>query len=544
MDVLKALKSLFRSAFADEPVPARRRSSSSSRKKTTARKTASGRTSARKPSSASAASRKRRTGSVSHSKTTYTEQSILGGNAASLFYSVPQQIRQMRTISGYNNLDGTRSMESLFYQQGKYMENYTDDFPDNVLCGRSTPMYYNMKDNELRCYFTWRTLYRQGALPPAQNAFLLLYTFELLNLIGVTTPELGYEKLGALLADYGTQFPSFRKQITRWMPDFAAYYNLPPRIDDEREAALITVLRHSAHTPEELLLALDTLSKYHIKNSKLYLARPAEIAEILKAVYKALLTYYAEKKNLSYSAFLLGEQKRQQHIMFEGAVFYHRMPQQTRDVRLSPLCVYHCYNGTWAKETFCSDPHADRIGAMLRTFDSVLREMLNFKGKLKPGELPEGDEAVIRQAISDYFEEQKRKNAPVITLDEAELAEIRAAAAHTTDMLTLPEDAEDPAAVIAAAPEPPAPEEDDDDDDADLPDLPLSAAAMALLICLVTGESYQPLVDAGQMLSVLADEINENLYDEIGDTVIEMEDDDTPVLVEDYRSDLQKLLEQ
>ena len=154
MDVLKALKSLFRSAFADEPVPARRRSSTSSRKKTTARKTASGRTSARKPSSASAASRKRRTGSVSHSKTTYTEQSILGGNAASLFYSVPQQIRQMRTISGYNNLDGTRSMESLFYQQGKYMENYTDDFPDNVLCGRSTPMYYNMKDNELRCYFT------------------------------------------------------------------------------------------------------------------------------------------------------------------------------------------------------------------------------------------------------------------------------------------------------------------------------------------------------------------------------------------------------
>ena len=539
MDMLKALKSLFRAAFSDEPVPAKR-SSTPSRKKTTARNPAAKKTAARRSSSASAG--KRRTGTVSHSKTTYTEQSILGGNSASLFYSVPQQIRQMRMISGYNNLDGTRSMESLFYQQGKYMENYTDDFPDNVLCGRSTPMYYNMKDNELRCYFAWRTLYRQGALPPAQNAFLLLYTFELLNLIGVQMPEQGYAMLGRLLTDYGTQFPSFRKQITRWMPDFAAYYNLPPRIDDEREAALITVLRHSAHTPEALLLALDSLSKYHIKNSRLYLARPAEIAEILKEVYKALLTYYAEKKNLSYSAFLLGEQKRQQHIMFEGAVFYQRMLQQNRDIRLSPLCVYHCYNGTWAKETFCSDPHSDRIGAMLRTFDSVLREMLNFKGKLKPGELPEGDEAVIRQAIEAYFEEQKRKNAPVITLNEAELAEIRAAAAHTTDMLTLPEDEEAPAAVIAA-PEPPAPEEDDDGD-AELPDLPLSAPAMALLICLVTGESYQPLVDAGQMLSVLADEINENLYDEIGDTVIEMEDDDTPVLVEDYRGDLQKLLEQ
>ena len=255
-----------------------------------------------------------------------------------MFYAVPQQIRQMRTISGYNNLDGTRSMESLFYQQGKYMENYTDDFAENVLCGRSMPMYYNMKDNELRCYFAWRTLYRQGALPPAQNAFLLLYTYEMLNLIGVQTPEQAYTILGRLLNDYGEQFPSFRKSLVRWMPDFAAYYNLPPRIDDEKEAAEITVLRHSAHSPEELLSALDLLSKYHIRNSKLYLARPAEIAEILKAVYKALLTFYAEKKQLSYSSYLLGEQQRAEHLMFEGAVFYHRTIQQTRDVRLSARC--------------------------------------------------------------------------------------------------------------------------------------------------------------------------------------------------------------
>ena len=182
---------------------------------------------------------------------------------------------------------------------------------------------------------------------------------------------------------------------------------------------------------------------------------------------------------------------------------------------------------------------------MLKTFDAVLREKLNFKGKLKCGELPEGDEAVIRQAIEEYFAEQAKKNAPVITLNEAELEEIRAAAAHTTDMLTLPEDETAPAEILAAPQTlPEAQDEDDDDEDAELPDLPLSAPAMALLICLVTGESYQPLIDAGQMLSVLADEINENLYDDIGDTVIEMEDDDTPVLVEDYIGQLKTLLEQ
>lgn len=454
-------------------------------------------------------------------------------------YQVPQQLRQMRTLSGYNNLTGTRSMESLFYQQGKFMEHYTDDFHEPVQCGRSTPMYYNMKDNELRAYFTWRTLYRQGALPDAQNAFLLLYAYELLNLIGFSSPEPAYEALGDLLRDYGAQYPAVKKSLLRWMPDFAAYYHLPYRLENEKEAAAVTILRHSAHTANELLLAFDALSKYHIKDSKLYLADPEQVAEVLKAVYDMLLMHYAEQKNQSYCAYLLGEQQRTEHILFEGAVFCHRTPQQDGAYRLSPLCVYHCYKGKWAKETFCSAPHADRIGAMLRTFDSMLRDTLNFKGKLKQGELPEDDAAIIRLAIDAYFAEQRRKNAPVITLDADELEQIRAAAEHTTDMLTLPEEPAFAAEPVSA----PEPDDVDPDDDAEIPDLPLSASAMALLICLVTGESWQPLIDAGQMISVLADEINENLYDQIGDTLIDMQEDGTPVLIEDYLDDVKGMLE-
>ncbi len=542
MSIRSMLKQLFKaveSAYQDEPLPkpkkpaakkpAAKKKPASAAKKPAAKKPAAA---AKKPSAA-----KKKPGTASHSAQIYGEQSIFA-NPSALFYQVPQQIRQMRTLSGYNNIDGKRSMESLFYQQGKYMESYTDDFPDNVQCGRSTPMYYNLKDNELRAYFTWRTRYRAGALPAAQNAFLLLYAYEILNLIGFQSAELAYDALSQLLRDYGEQFPSVKKSLLRWIPDFAAYYQLPYRLEDDREAAEITVLRHSAHTANELLLALDTLSKYHIKNSKLYLAEPEQVSEIVRAVYKALLTHYAEKKSQSFSAYLLGEQKRSEHLMFEGAVFYHRTLIPNGDYRLSPLCVYHCYQGRWAKETFASQPNTERIGALLRTIDSLLREQLNFKSKLKAGDLPEGDAEVIRQAIADYFEEQKRKNAPVITLNEDELAQIRQAAAHTTDMLTLPEDAQPDAPV--PVPEEPA---EDEDDDGELPDLPLSAPAMALLICLVTGESYQPLVDAGQMLSVLADEINENLYDTFGDTVIEMEDDDTPVLIADYLDDLKGMLE-
>ena len=65
---------------------------------------------------------------------------------------------------------------------------------------------------------------------------------------------------------------------------------------------------------------------------------------------------------------------------------------------------------------------------------------------------------------------------------------------------------------------------------------------MALLVCLLTGESYQPLTEKGHMLSVLADEINETLYDRFGDNVIEFEGD-TPVIVPDYEEDLKGLFQ-
>ena len=540
MSMLSVLKRLLRAAgeaYLEEQKPAAQRRNTTA---SSGRKPAARRSSSAKKSTAPARSR-RKAATVSSSAQIYGEQSIPGRPAVTM-YQVPEMLRRMRTLSGYSNLNGTRSMESLFYQQGKFMEDYTDEFHEPVQCGRSMPMYYNMKDDELRAYFTWRTLYRQGALPAAQNAFLLLYAYEILNLIGFSAAEPAYDALGNLLRDYGEQYPAVKKSLLRWMPDFAAYYHLPYRLEDEKEAAEITVLRHSSHSAEELLSALNTLSKYRIKESKLYLAEPERVAGLLKYVYGKMLIYYAKQKNASFSAYLMGGHQRQEHTLFEGAVFCYRMPHPDGDYRLSPLCVYHCCKGKWAKETFCSAPHSDRIGAFLRTFDAVLREKLNFKGKLKPGVLPEGDAEIIRAAVEEWFEEQRRRNAPVITFSADELEKIRAAAEHTTDMLTLPEDVQqEPAAAVQPPAEAPADEDDDDDDE--IPDLPLSAPAMALLICLVTGESYQPLVDAGQMLSVLADEINENLYDDIGDTVIEMQEDGTPVLIEDYLDDLKGMLE-
>lgn len=534
MDMIKLLRQLINGItedYTEQPVPKQRRKNTGS----------SRRSGGYSPSKRSAAPKRNpsqsRSSNVRSSQQIYGEQSI-GQDITRLMRPVPQEIHRMKLISGYEPDTGLRSMESMFYQQGKFMEHYTDDFPDDVPCSRSMPVYSNLRDSELRAYFAWRTKYRRGEVPRTQQAYLLLHTYELLNLIGVQSADEAYTRLLRLNEDYGSTAPVLKKSLEKWLPDFAVYYGIPYRLTDARQAALITAVRHSGHTAGELLEALDSMSKYKLSTSKYYQSVPEQTAELLQAVYRAMLLYYAETKHASFSAYLLGEQKRQMHIMFEGAVFYYRGRHADGAFRLSPLCTYHCMNGRWAVSYFCCEPHAERIGTFLKGFEAILREETKYKNKLKCPDLPEGDAEAIRKAIRDHFQEQARKNAPVIKLDAGELDAIRQAADHTADMLTLPEDTEPSVQELFASATPAVPDEPvAEPAENALPDLPLSEPAMALLICLLTGESYQPLIDKGQMISVLCDEINESLYDEFGDTVIET-DGDAPVLVADYIDEL------
>ncbi len=462
------------------------------------------------------------------------------------FEEVPKEIRQMRTISGYS-VTGQRTMEALFCQQGRYMVDFTDSYDAYVSCTRSLPMYYNLKDAELRCYFTWRTRYKLGGKPATETAYLMLYAYEILNQIGVPSPQEGRERLLRLAEDYGAAHPALKKAVQRWMPDYAAYYGIPYDTRDPKEIALAVLLRHTKHTDLAVLSALNWLSKYKLLDSKLYAEHKEDTAAALHAVYKAMMRHYAEQKHYSYPVFLFGETKRESHVLFEGAVFYDAKQdtvlsgEKEYSVRLSPMTVYHCYREQWAVERYCSHPDAVKIGAFLRTFDSLMRDQIGFKYPLKAGDLPTGDAEVIREAIGAYFAEKARANAPKIELDAKKLEEIRAAAAHTTDMLTLPEDDAQISVLLSG--------EDDAEPDAEaaaetgaVPDLPLSAPAMALLLCLLTGESYQPLLEQGHMLSVLVDEINENLYDTFGDTVVEL-NGDAPELVPDYEEELKGMFE-
>ena len=80
---------------------------------------------------------------------------------------------------------------------------------------------------QLRTYFTWRTKVRQGDILQTSLSYVFLYLYELLNNIGVESPQEGMERLMLLWDAYRVYDESIDKYVLRWLKDYHIYYELP-----------------------------------------------------------------------------------------------------------------------------------------------------------------------------------------------------------------------------------------------------------------------------------------------------------------------------
>ena len=163
------------------------------------------------------------------------------------------------------------------------------------------------------------------------------------------------------------------------------------------------------------------------------------------------------------------------------------------------------------------------------------------------------------EAVIEADRQAKIKAArPKITIDFSGLDKIRQDALETQDSLLTEE--ENPAAAVDNAlcknsdasmpPEsavPTEPSSTDIRDSTSVPSgisLPLDDMQIQLLQMLLRGEPVQELIAAQHgMPSVIADAINEALFDLIGDTVVEC-DGETITIIEDYREDIINILKE
>lgn len=463
----------------------------------------------------------------------YADEPILI-TASQMKQYTPPKYREMRKIARnrgyYFDADA-----KLFYEQAKLMEDFEDHFEYHGEFSRYYPTYQVMNDLQLRGYFSWRTDVRQGSIEKTSLSFVFVYIYELLNGIGVTDEEAGFQALYAFWKAYRVHDARVDMYMKLWLKDYVVYHGLPNTLlqvfmDSRFDGNLMVLLKPEENDTHEVFSALNMHSSYNLLNSRFYKKYPEDVEKVVHRVFLQLSEYYNRRRKNNLCEKFFGKMLPHAYTMFQSAVVY--LPKRHPDgmYEINEINRYICKNGLWSCEQFFwHGGKSQEIGSLLKNIDFFMRQAYDFKSTLKEAKSTKLFLETIQTAIGEAEEEKKRNARPVIDIDRALLQGIRRTSLETQSKLLVDEETE-----VQAIPEAGPPENETDLDD----------GAYRFLQCLLYGRPYaQALQESGRMLSVLVDTVNESFMESIGDTVLLLEGD-RPELIEDYIDELKGIIQE
>ncbi len=450
---------------------------------------------------------------------------------------VPSMILTARSLeNGSHQI--WQSRESIFIKQAKLLANYEDDydFSGSVTC--YYPTYQSLTDRQLRGYFSWRTKLRRGDVRKTSLTFAFLYIYELINQIGVTDPMDGYRKLENFRDIYGQIDDGILSYLNRWLMDYVIYYGL----DQELLSGLllhdrsITVLEHiQEQEPAKIIYAVKQLAPIYLERSRFYAAFPEDMDAVIVRVLRRMSAHYDTRCKKTMVEQYFGSHYRCYAHMFESAVFSDPLKRRNYEYAVNEQRIYSCTNGSWSVWMRAGvSSSKKKLGDLLKTIDSVMRQEFGYRYLVKPALDTKWILRIIQEETEKLLAEKKAAEEKKITINYTQLTRIRQDAAVTQEKLIVDEEtdpAEDPAPREQAQPLP-------QENPSGTENTPLDPAERRLLHCLLYGGGTAWVQAEGYLLSVLADGINEKLYDVFLDSVL----DDTPQLVEDYIDDLKEMI--
>lgn len=468
----------------------------------------------------------------------YTDQPIIKRASQIKSPETPQKIKDMKALA-YTPEAYWKTSAWLFYTQGRFMEDYDDVYEYTADFVRYYPTYRDLDTDQLRGYFSWRTRQRRGSFPPAPIPFVYIRAYELINGIGTETPHERLALLRRLTEEYGSMNAELKKLLIRWTSDYCVYEELDPQLiadlpDMLCDSALIKLIQWENSTDDELFSAIEYLSAYPFGRSRFYIAHAEEYKTAAVRVFRAMSEFFRTRRKKPLCEKLFGHPAEMTCHLFESAVFYDRNTARSTDYALNEIHTYTCRNGIWrCSRYYGSRGRSTQLGELMKMLDYLMREHSDFRYKLRPAEVPKSSAELIKKELEAIDEEKRRAKAMRIEIDLSKLDSIRTAAALTRDKLIV---GEAPEAVLpVSSPEPtPAPEPAP----AQASDSPLTESEKRFLAALLTGGDWSAAArNSGEMPSLLADSINDKLFDIFGDTVIDSAAD-APEVISDYASEL------
>lgn len=338
---------------------------------------------------------------------------------------------------------------------------------------------------------------------------------------------------------------------------------------------------------ERLMAAINALSTYNLNNSRLDRGHHLDLRHVACAVYVRMARYYDTHRKTGIVASLFGEETAMPYTMFASAVFFAPERHEDCEYRLDPIHIYRCQNGFWeCMRIHGSRQKSSKLGEIMRACDQRLRLALDPSHPLKEEKVPKYLAKIIDDEIVAWLSWNATHQPVKIDIDLSQLGHIRSAAAQTREALLIDEEREDdttadveeadsgqpeaePVANMIVEPVA-APMEQDEADEPTIsteqfgvvapllapepkPATPMSAgtasalahAAEDYLRALLEQNAAQAasaVERSGQSEDMLVDNINEALFDLVGDTVIEF-GAAGPQIIEDYEADVRGYLD-
>ena len=338
---------------------------------------------------------------------------------------------------------------------------------------------------------------------------------------------------------------------------------------------------------ERLMAAINALSTYNLGNSRINHAHHRDLRHVACAVYVRMARYYDTHRKSGIVASLFGEETAMPYTMFASAVFFAPERHKDCEYRLDPIHIYRCQNGFWeCMRIHGSRQKSSKLGEMMRACDQRLRLALDPAHPLKEEKVPKYLAKIIDDEIVAWLSWDAAHQPVKIDIDLSQLGHIRNAAAQTREALLIDEEREDDALTEAAEADSGQPEAEPaanmiaepaaastQQNEADEPTIsteqfgvvapllapeptpatPMSAgtasalahAAEDYLRALLEQNAAQAasaVERSGQSEDMLVDNINDALFDLVGDTVIEF-GAAGPQIIEDYEADVRGYLD-
>ena len=474
---------------------------------------------------------------------------------------VPEMIKKLTQLFTYDAFSFHEKCKN-FYLQAMFMKDYEDDAPWNGECRRFMTVYQDLTIKQLRGYFTWRTQLRHGNVQKISASLAAIYLYELLNGVGADEPEDCIPKMQAFEKEYldaGFGDARMRENLHRWMADYCVLNDLPKDLalqcmdqeTKEADHALAVLMAADVSPDRDVFEALSCLSHQKLGSSSAVKKFPEESARLFAAIWRYAAGHYSEKRKDLFTL-CFGELQRQPWHPLSSAVWFRKEDPEPFDYALTECRRYLYQDGLFAVvsyQSFLFDKN--RLDSLVRAADRRIREYLHSGNLLQAKPNETWAEPLIDAVLEADKKEKEEAARPKINIDFSDLSRIREDARVTRDSLLVEEENEEMPYFSNIGEESEAPEEPSQEaikpsenlmKAASVFPVPLSEPLQDILFMVLSGTSpAQALKDAHLTASLAADAINEAFYDDIGDNILECEND-CLIFTEDYREDVAALL--